>query len=91
MLAISRQQCVFHKGEGVKLMWTLVDRGRGQKPDFLVDVISGRPQIMSDGQNTLLNVDFYFHLLHSVHTRILQRLKLSAMPLCISNYAPFNI
>jgi len=30
-------------GEGVRPMWTHVDRGRGQKRDFLVDVINGWP------------------------------------------------
>jgi len=30
-----------HKGEGINLMWTHMDRGGGQKPDFLVDVING--------------------------------------------------
>jgi len=30
-------------GSCVRLMWTHVDRGRGQIPDFLVDVINGCP------------------------------------------------
>jgi len=28
-------------GERVSLMWTHLDCGRGQKPDFRVDVING--------------------------------------------------
>jgi len=32
-----------HMGEGVWLMWTDVDRGGGQKSDFLVDIINGWP------------------------------------------------
>jgi len=34
---------VHKRQEGVRLMWTHVDRGGGQKPDFLVDVLNGWP------------------------------------------------
>ncbi len=35
--------CGRPQGEGVRFMWTHVDRGGGKKPDF-VDVLNGWPQ-----------------------------------------------
>jgi len=42
------------RGMGIRLMWTHVDSGGGQKPDFLVNVISEGPcSYMSD------NIEIY--------------------------------
>ena len=52
-----------HKWEGVWLMWTLVDRGRGSKIRFFVDVINGWPQSIRCFCFLLLTLDILIHRL----------------------------